>query len=62
MTIIINPKSKKELAKIKAVLKAEKIDFVEEPYDKIFVEKIKKSRQEIINGETKKIALDALWK
>lgn len=33
MTIIINPKSKKELAKIKAVLKAEKIDFVEEIHD-----------------------------
>ena len=29
MTITINPKSKKELAKIKAVLIAEKIDFVE---------------------------------
>ena len=29
----MNPKSKKELAKIKAVLKAEKIDFVEEIHD-----------------------------
>ena len=62
MTITINPKNKKELAKIKAVLKAIEVSFVEEPYDKNFVEKIKKSRQEIINGETKKIALDALWK
>ena len=33
MTITIKPKSKKELAKIKAVLVAEKIDFVEEIRD-----------------------------
>jgi predicted transcriptional regulator len=30
MTITINPKNKKELAKIKAILKAVEIDFVEE--------------------------------
>ena len=30
MTITINPKNKKELARIKAILKAVEIDFVEE--------------------------------
>lgn len=30
MTITINPKNKKELAKIKAILRAVEIDFVEE--------------------------------
>ncbi|MDF2833185.1 DUF2683 family protein [Chryseobacterium indoltheticum] len=33
MTITINPKNKKELAKIKAILKAVEIDFVEEIND-----------------------------
>jgi len=62
MTITINPKNKKELTKIKAVLKAIEVDFIEEPYDKNFVEKIHKSRQEIMKGDTKKITLDELWK
>ena len=34
MTITINPKNKKELAKIKAILKAVEIDFVEEIDDR----------------------------
>lgn len=62
MTITINPKNKKELTKIRSILKAIEVDFVEEHYDKNFVEKIEKSRQEIKDGDTKKIALDALWK
>ena len=33
MTITINPKNKKELAKIKAILKAAEIDFLEEIND-----------------------------
>lgn len=33
MTITINPKNKKELARIKAILKAVEIDFVEEIHD-----------------------------
>jgi len=35
---------------------------VEEPYDKNFVKKIEKSRKEISKGETKKIAINDLWK
>lgn len=62
MTITINPKNKKELTKIRSILKAIEVDFVEEYYDKNFVEKIEKSRQEIKDGDTKKIALDALWR
>ena len=62
MTITINPKNKKELDKIKTILKAIEVDFIEEPYDKNFVKKIEKSRQEISKGETKKIALNDLWK
>lgn len=64
MTITINPKDKKELAKIKTILKAIEVDFIEseDSYDKDFVSKIEKSRKEISKGETKKIALDDLWK
>ena len=64
MTITINPKNKKELAKIKTILKAIEVDFIEseDSYDKDFVLKIEKSRKEISKGETKKIALDDLWK
>lgn len=64
MTITINPKNKKELAKIKTILKAIEVDFIEseDSYDKDFVSKIEKSRKEISKGETKKIALDNLWK
>lgn len=63
MTITINPKNKKELAKIKTILKAIEVDFIEseDSYDKDFVSKIEKSRKEISKGETKKIALDDLW-
>lgn len=41
-----------------------KVDFIEsgEPYNKDFIKKIEKSRKEISNGETKKIALKDLWK
>ena len=64
MTITINPKNKKELAKIKTILKAIEVDFIEseDSYDKDFVLKIEKSRKEISKWETKKIALDDLWK
>ena len=64
MTITINPKNKKELAKIKTILNASEVDFIEseDSYDKDFVLKIEKSRKEISKGETKKIALDDLWK
>ena len=64
MTSTINPKNKKELAKIKTILKAVEVDFIEseDSYDKDFVLKIEKSRKEISKGETKKIALDDLWK
>lgn len=64
MTITVNPRNKKELKKIKAILKAIDADFwvVEEPYNEEFVKKIQKSREEIENGETRKIPLEDLWK
>ena len=62
MTITINPKNKKESEKIKAILKAIEVDFIEETYDKEFVKKILESKQEIKEGKTEKVALEDLWK
>ena len=62
MTITIKPKNKKESEKIKTILKAIEVDFTEETYDTDFVKKIQKSRLEIEQGDTKKIALANLWK
>ena len=62
MTITIHPKNKKESEKIKAILKAIEVDFVEDTYDKDFVKKILESKQEIKEGKTVKVALEDLWK
>ena len=62
MTITINPKNKKESEKIKAILKAIEVDFVEDTNDKDFVKKILESKQEIKEGKTVKVALEDLWK
>ena len=62
MTITINPKNEKESEKIKAILKAIEVDFIEETYDKDFVKKIQESKQEIKEGKTVKVALEDLWK
>lgn len=51
MTITINPKNKKELAKIKAILKAVEIDFVEEIDDDWYVELSDYQKKLIKEGE-----------
>ncbi|WP_262150091.1 hypothetical protein [Chryseobacterium foetidum] len=48
MTITINPKNDKELAKIKAILKAEEIDFVEEINDEDWWNEISAAEKESI--------------
>jgi hypothetical protein len=48
MTITINPKNKKELAKIKAILKAVEIDFVEEIDDDDWWNRISDAEKELI--------------
>lgn len=64
MTITIKPKNKKELHRIRKILDAVEISFEEseEVYDEEFVNKILKSKQEIKEGKTVKIALEDLWK
>lgn len=69
ITLQIDEKSKKGKALL-AFLKAFKIDqnddisFVEEPkspYNKDFVKKIEKSREEIKEGKTIKIETESIW-
>lgn len=64
MTLTINTKNQRKLRRIKDFLKEIEVDFneTESVYDEEFVKKIEKSREEIKKGETKKIALEDLWK
>jgi len=48
MTITINPRNKKELAKIKAILKAVEIDFVEEIHEDDWWNEISDAEKELI--------------
>ena len=63
-TLIIYPKTKEQLAALKAVIKALKIDFKSEnsPYNPKFVEKILQGREDIKNGKGVKIDTNDLWK
>jgi hypothetical protein len=63
-TLIVYPKTKEQLAALKAVIKALKIDFRSNasPYNPEFVEKILQSREDIKNGKGVKIDTKDLWK
>lgn len=63
-TLIVHPKTKEQLAALKAFIKALKIDFKSEksPYDPAFVEKILQGKEDIKNGKGTKIAIEDLWK
>jgi hypothetical protein len=63
-TLIVHPKTKEQLAALKAFIKALKIDFSTEkgPYNPKFVEKILQGREDIKNGKGVKIAPEDLWK
>jgi uncharacterized protein (DUF1697 family) len=63
-TLIVHPENKEQLAAIKAFMKALKISFEEDKsksgYNPEFVTKIKESREQIKNGETRVINIDDL--
>ncbi|WP_257670343.1 DUF2683 family protein [Parapedobacter tibetensis] len=67
-TLIVEPHNKKQLAAIKAVLKALGVNFRkadESPYDEAFVAKIKRGDEALERGEGTKMTiaeLEALWK
>ena len=60
----MHPKTKEQLAALKAVAKALKVKFETEgsTYDPAFVKKILKSREDVKNGKGVKIAIEDLWK
>ncbi|MBS1523258.1 MAG: hypothetical protein JST50_19825 [Bacteroidetes bacterium] len=62
-TLIIQPKTKKQLAALKVVIKAFKIDYRYEasPYNPEFVEKILQGRDDVIAGNGVKIETKGLW-
>ena len=67
-TLIIQPKNKKQLSAIKAVLKALDVSFKkadDSPYDQAFVEKILQGDADFKAGKGKKMTMDELnnlWK
>ena len=51
-SLIIYPKTKKQLAAVKAILKALNVPFlIEERYDPEFVAKIERSKKEVAEGK-----------
>lgn len=65
-TVLIHPKTKEELAAIKAFAKALKIDYEpnavqKSPYDPEFVKKIIQGRADVKKGKGIKIAIEDLW-
>ncbi|MFD0766857.1 DUF2683 family protein [Mucilaginibacter lutimaris] len=63
-TLIVQPRTKEQLAALKAFIKALKIDFKSEksPYNPEFVEKILQGKEDIKNGKGVKITTKDLWK
>ena len=63
-TLILRPKTKEQVAAVKAVAKALKIDFETDksPYDPKFVKDILQAREDFRNGKGVKIAIEDLWK
>ena len=63
-TLIAHPKNKEQLTALKAFVKAMKIDFetAKSPYNPEFVEKIKRSQEQMKAGKGVSIAVEDLWK
>lgn len=65
--VLIHPKTKEQLAAVKAFAKALKLEFettdtAESPYRPEFVKKILQGREDVKNGKGVKIAVEDLWK
>ncbi|TDG37793.1 hypothetical protein EZJ43_01490 [Pedobacter changchengzhani] len=65
-SLIVQPKTEKQLLAVKAVLKALDVSFIKSaeisPYDPEFVKKIKKSEQNYKEGKFITLKIDDLWK
>ncbi|MBX2966481.1 MAG: hypothetical protein KF845_10065 [Cyclobacteriaceae bacterium] len=65
-SILIHPKSKEQLAAVKAFAKALNMNFetkvAKSPYNPDFVKKILKGREDVKRGKGVKIPVSDLWK
>lgn len=66
-TLIIHPKNKEQRNALEIILKAMKVPFEAKNdekslYNSAFVEKMRESRQQAMEGKTEKINLEDLWK
>jgi len=64
-TLIVQPKDKEQLAALKAIMKALKIDYKTEKSEKVysedFVNKMKKSEEDLKEGRTTQINPADIW-
>ena len=63
-SLIVRPENKKQLAALKAVMKALNIPFEKDksPYDPEFVKMIEKGDEDLKGGKGIKVDIDNLWK
>ncbi|HVW13399.1 MAG TPA: DUF2683 family protein [Mucilaginibacter sp.] len=63
-TVIAKPANKEQLAALKAVMKALKVDFITEksPYDPEFLAKVERAEEQIKSGKYRKITPSEVWK
>lgn len=63
-TVIAKPANKEQLAALKAVMKALKVDYITEksPYDPEFLAKVERAEEQIKSGKYRKITPSEVWK
>jgi uncharacterized protein DUF2683 len=63
-TVIAKPANKEQLAALKAVMKALKVDFITEksPYNPEFLAKVERAEEQIKSGKYRKITPSEVWK
>jgi hypothetical protein len=63
-TVIAKPANKAQLAALKAVLKALKVEFTtqESPYNPEFIAKVERAEEQIKSGHYRKVTPSDIWK
>lgn len=63
-TVIAMPSNKEQLAALKAVMKALKVDFTtsNSPYNPEFLAKVERAEEQIKSGKSRKITPADIWK
>jgi len=63
-TVIAKPVNKEQLAALKAIMKALKVDFTTEksPYNPEFLAKVERAEEQIKSGKYRKVTPSEIWK